>query len=134
MPYMNATGTNTATIENVVAATASPISSVPSMDARRWSLPISIWRTMFSRTTMASSIRIPIESDRPSSDIVFRVKPNAQMAMKLASAETGSARPVITVERQELRKRKTTSTVRSAPSISASCTLATARLTRCPAS
>src|SRR5678809_552786 len=29
MPGMNPTGTNTATIENVVAATASPISSVP---------------------------------------------------------------------------------------------------------
>ena len=29
MPLMNAIGTNTATIENVVASTASPISSVP---------------------------------------------------------------------------------------------------------
>ena len=33
---------------------------------------------MFSRTTIASSIRMPIASDRPSSDIVFSVKPNAQ--------------------------------------------------------
>ena len=38
-PYMNATGTNTATIENVVAATASPISSVPSMRRRDVVLP-----------------------------------------------------------------------------------------------
>src|SRR5688572_7718543 len=32
-PYMNPTGTNTATIEKVVAATARPISSVPSCAA-----------------------------------------------------------------------------------------------------
>src|ERR1700716_371435 len=32
-PYRNATGTNTATIENGGAATARPISSVPSCDA-----------------------------------------------------------------------------------------------------
>jgi hypothetical protein len=32
---------------------------------------------MFSRTTIASSIRMPMASDRPSSDIVFRVKPKA---------------------------------------------------------
>ena len=75
---------------------------------------------MFSRTTMASSIRIPIASERPSSDIVFNVKPKAHTAMKEASTLTGSARPVMTVERQELRKRNTTSTVSSAPSISAS--------------
>ncbi len=32
-PYMKATGTNTATMENVVAATARPISLVPSREA-----------------------------------------------------------------------------------------------------
>ena len=63
-------------------------------------------------------------SDRPSSDIVFSVKPNAQTATNEASTETGSARPVITVERHELRNRNTTSTVSAAPSISASSTLA----------
>ena len=40
MPFMNATGTNTAQIANVVAITARPISSVPSRAARRWSLPM----------------------------------------------------------------------------------------------
>ena len=130
---MNATGTNTATIENVVAVTASPISSVPVCEATTWSSPISMWRTMFSRTTIASSIRMPIASERPSSDIVFSVNPNAHTATNDASTDTGSARPVITVERHEFRKRKTTSTVSSAPSISASSTLRTAWLTRSPA-
>ena len=71
-----------------------------------------------------------LKVELPSSDIVFSVNPKAQTAMKLASTDTGSARPVMIVERQEFRKRKTTSTVSRAPSTRASCTLATARLTR----
>ena len=73
-------------------------------------------------------------SERPSSDIVLSVKPNAHTAMNEASTQTGSARPVITVERQEFRNRNTTSTVSGAPSISASSTLRTALPTRSPAS
>jgi hypothetical protein len=89
---------------------------------------------MFSRTTIASSIRIPIANESPISDIVSRLKPNAQTAMKLARTEIGSATPVMTVERHELRNRKTTSTVRNAPRNSASSTFFTAFVTRTPAS
>ena len=78
---MNATGTNTETIEKVVAATARPISSVALKDAVVWSWPSSMCRTMFSRTTLASSMRMPIASDSPSSDIVLSVKPNTQTEM-----------------------------------------------------
>ena len=59
-------------------------------------------------------------------DIVSRLKPSAQTAMKLANTEIGSATPVITVERHEFRNRNTTSTVRTAPRNSASMTLFTA--------
>ena len=76
---------------------------------------------------------MPIASDSPSSDIVLSVKPNAHTAMNEASTDTGSASPVITVERHEFRNRNTTSTVSSAPSMSASSTLRTAWLTRSPA-
>ncbi len=134
IPSMKATGTNTATMEKVVAATAMAISRVPSCAALTWSLPISTWRTMFSRTTMASSIRMPMASDNPIRDMVFKVKPKAQTAMNEESTETGRARPVITVERQELRKRKTTNTVRRAPSSRASSTFLTELCTRSPAS
>jgi hypothetical protein len=48
---------------------------------------------MFSRTTIASSIRMPIASESPSSDIVFSVKPNASTATNDAMTDTGSARP-----------------------------------------
>ena len=41
---------------------------------------------MFSRTTIASSIRMPIASESPSSDIVFSVKPKIQSGTNDASA------------------------------------------------
>ena len=99
---------------------------MPSCAAAKWSLPISTCRTMFSRTTIASSIRMPIANERPRSDIVSSLKPSAHTAMKLASTEIGKATPVITVDRHEFKNTKTTSTVSSAPSNSASSTFSTA--------
>ena len=77
MPFMKATGTNTAQIAKVVAITARPISSVPSRAAVWWSSPMPTWRTMFSRTTIASSISRPMH--RLSAIIVMKlsVKPKA---------------------------------------------------------
>jgi hypothetical protein len=74
---MKATGTNTAQIAKVVASTARPISSVPSRAARWWSLPMPRWRTMFSRTTMASSISSPMHRDSAIIVMKFSVKPKA---------------------------------------------------------
>src|SRR3712207_7210200 len=55
-----------------------------------WSLPISMWRTMFSRTTMASSIRMPMASDSPRSDMVLSVKPNAHTRSEEHTSELQS--------------------------------------------
>ena len=63
-----------------------------------------MWRTMFSRTTIASSISTPIASDSPSRLMKLRVKPQSQTAMKAAITEVGRLSAVISVERQELRK------------------------------
>ena len=123
MPGMKATGMNTATIEKVVAATARPISAVPCSAAVTRSAPRSMWRTMFSRTTMASSISTPMAKDRPNSVMKFRVKPHSHTAMKAVSTEVGRDSAVISVERQEFRNRYTTNTVSTAPSTSASITL-----------
>ena len=51
-----------------------------------------------------------------------------------ASTDTGSASPVMTVERHELRKRNTTSTVSAAPSTNVSSTLRTELRMRVPPS
>jgi hypothetical protein len=100
---MKATGTNTATMAKVVAATARPISAVPSRAAVTRSLPRSMWRTMFSRTTMASSISTPIARLRPKRLMKFRLKPSSHTAMKAASTEVGSDSAVIRVLRQLFR-------------------------------
>jgi hypothetical protein len=60
---------------------------------------------MFSRTTMASSIRRPIASDSASSVMVFTVKLNTHMMKNALMIETGSVSPVITVDRHEFRNR-----------------------------
>ena len=105
MPPMNDTGTKTAMIVKVVAMTARPISAVPSRAASKWSLPRCRWRTMFSRTTIASSISMPIARERPMRVSTLRVKPKTRMAMKPATTEMGRVMPVMTVERHELRNR-----------------------------
>ena len=76
------------------------------------------WRTMFSRTTIASSISRPMH--RLSAIIVmkFSVKPKAYTAMKLLITAMGSVSPVMMVLRHECRNRNTMATVSSAPSTS----------------
>ena len=66
--------------------------------------------------------------------MVLSVNPKAHTAMNDAITETGSARPVMTVDLHELRNTNTTSTVRRAPMRSASSTLVTDALTRKPES
>ena len=104
MPFIVATGTNTAKIEAVVAMTARPISPVASAAARMGGLPISRWRWMFSMTTMASSIKMPMDSDSASMVMRFRVKPMAWMKAKVAMTETGKASALIMVARQSCKK------------------------------
>ena len=125
MPPMKATGRNTATMQKVVASTASPISLVPSSAAWRCVLPKPMWRMMFSRTTMASSIRMPMARLSAISVSTFSVKPNAAITMKAPNTEIGSVRPVITVLRQECRNRNTMAMVSRPPSIIVCCTLLT---------
>jgi len=73
MPFIVATGTNTARIDAVVAMTARPISAVASRAACSGGLPSSRCRWMFSMTTMASSIRMPIDSVSASIVIMLNV-------------------------------------------------------------
>ena len=116
IPPMKPIGRKTATIESVVASTASPISAVPSSAACLGETPILTCRTMFSRTTIASSISRPTHKLKAIIVIMLMVKPNMYMNKKVPINEIGNVSPVITVERQEFRNRKTISTVKAAPS------------------
>ena len=66
-PLMKEMGTNTAISTSVVAMTAKPISREPLMAASAGGSPVSIRRTMFSSTTMASSTTRPMASTAASS-------------------------------------------------------------------
>jgi hypothetical protein len=65
---------------------------------------------MFSRTTTASSIRMPMTSDSAISVIMLKVKPAIHMKKNVATTEVGSASALISVDRQSRMNRKMTST------------------------
>ncbi len=130
MPPMKPTGKNTATMEKVVANTARPISAVPSSAASLWLLKrpstlMPAWRTIFSRTTIASSISKPTHSDSAISVIMLMVKPNMYMKRNVPINATGKVSPVMMVERHELRNRNTIRIVSAAPSSRVCRTLST---------
>ena len=52
---------NTAASDSVMETMVKPISAEPLSDASSGSSPISMWRTMFSSMTMASSTTKPME-------------------------------------------------------------------------
>ena len=117
---MNAVGRKTATIVNVVAITARPISSAASIAAWYGGLPAAMWRAMFSISTMASSTSTPITSDSASSVTVLRLKWNRYIAPNVGRMDSGNAVAQMAVERQSRRNQKTTTTASRAPSISSS--------------
>ncbi|MNT51860.1 hypothetical protein D3C72_1888470 [compost metagenome] len=72
-PGMKKMGMNTATSETEIEMMVKPISFAPSRAARIGFLPISIWRTMFSSTTMASSTTRPTARVMPSRETLSRL-------------------------------------------------------------
>src|SRR5207244_8529394 len=67
VPVMNTTGRKITTSESVVAITARPISLVAFPAASRGDTPFSsTYRKIFSSTTMASSMTIPVASESAS--------------------------------------------------------------------
>jgi hypothetical protein len=73
---------------------------------------------MFSISTMASSTSTPATRPSASSDMLLSVKPNhAFMHQKVGIAESGIATAETSVARQSRRKKNTTMTASTAPSI-----------------
>ena len=75
MPPMKATGTKTASVVAAPASTAKATSLVPSSAARKALLPDSLWRVIFSMTTVVASTTIPTASESPIIDILLIVIP-----------------------------------------------------------
>ena len=72
-PPMNSTGMKTATSDNVIETIVKATSPDPSNAARIGDLPISMWRTMFSSITIASSTTNPTDKVRAISDRLSRL-------------------------------------------------------------
>jgi hypothetical protein len=89
-PSTNTTGTNTAATEMVAAVAAKAISRVPLLAASVALSPCSRCRSMFSSTTIASSITTPTASAMPSSVMVLSVKPATRPGRRWRSARPGS--------------------------------------------
>ena len=77
---------------------------------------MSLWRVMFSSTTIESSTKIPIVSPRPISEITSTVMPITRITMKVASSETGIEIMTTTALRHACRKSSMTIAVRKMPS------------------
>ncbi len=99
LPGMNEIGRITAISTRVVAITAKPISRLPLTAASKVGSFASMRRTIFSKTTMASSTTSPIASTNPSSVRVLIEKPRAAMMMNAEIMEIGIVRAGMIVAR-----------------------------------
>ena len=88
-PGVKASGANTAVRVRVMATTANPISRTPLIAAENGSIPSSMWRYMFSSTTMASSTTSPMASTSASRVRVLMVKPASAIMAKVPIRLTG---------------------------------------------
>ena len=119
-PPMKSSGTKTATSDTLIEVTVKPTSRAPCSAARKGGMSRSMWRAMFSTTTMASSTRKPIDTIKAINDSVSSEKPMTCIIAKVPISETGIARLGIKVARALRRNRNTTSTTSAMASISVS--------------
>ena len=93
--------------------------------------PLSRCMTMFSTTTMASSMTRPMAAARPPSVIRLKLCPIAQSTRIVTATVTGMTRPAISDEVQSRRKRNRMMQARMSPMKMASRTLEMLSRTSC---
>ena len=79
---------------------------------------------MFSITTMASSIKMPMDKDNPNIVMLLKVKPIQSMNAMVATTLVGNAIALINVARKSWRKNRMIATARNAPNARSNCTSA----------
>ena len=72
-PPINRIGMNTATSDRLIDTTVKPISRAPFSAASRGAMPCSMWRLMFSATTIASSTTKPVATVSAIADRLSRL-------------------------------------------------------------
>ena len=107
---MNSSGMNTATSDRLIDSTVKPTSRAPSSAALKRSMPASMWRLVFSSTTMASSTTKPVATVSAIRLRLFSEKPSRYITPKVPSSDTTVATAGMMVARTLRRKALTTST------------------------
>lgn len=120
-PPMKRMETNTTMSATFMASSVKPTSPAPRMAARKGVKPRSMWRWMFSMTTMASSTTRPAATMSAISDRLFSENPYRYMMVKVPISDTGIATLGISAARRLPRNPSTTSTTRPAASSSVTC-------------
>ena len=123
-PVRKINGTKTTSVVNVAPRRGGMISLVACITASLRGKPFSRYRSIFSTTTMALSIRIPIAAAIPPRLIRFRFAPNSLMKIKVINRAMGMIATVTNVMRIRRRKRNKMTMVSNAPNNIASRTLA----------
>ena len=113
MPLMNRIGMKTAASEMVIERMVNPISLDPLKAAAMGLRPLSMWRTVFSSMTMASSTTKHTERISAIIDSVLRLKPSSAITTSVPRIENGSASAGISVARPLRRNAKITITTSS---------------------
>ena len=108
IPVMNTQGMNTEASTSPMAITGAETSSMAWWAAARGGIPCSMWCSVASTTTIASSTTMPIASTRPNSESVLRLKPKTAMAANVPMIATGTAISGISADRQFCRNTSTT--------------------------
>ncbi len=117
----------TATSERFIDSSVEPTSLAPAIAASNGVFPRSMWREMFSRTTMASSTTRPVATISAITDRLFSEKPHRYITAKLPTSATGTAATGIIAARK-LARNSSTTRITSATAMnserSASCSVA----------
>ena len=113
MPAMNRIGMKTAASDSVMETMVKPISREPWSAASIGVSPISMWRTMFSSMTMASSTTKPMERISAIIEMLLRLKLSRYITAKVPTMENGSAMAGIMVAEKLRRNRKITRITRA---------------------
>ena len=109
-PPINNSGINTATSDKLIDSTVKPTSRAPSSAALNLSMPASIWRLVFSSTTIASSTTKPVATVSAIRLKLFKLKPSKYMTLNVPSSDTTVATAGINVARALRKNALTTNT------------------------
>ena len=99
---------NTAISDRLIDSTVKPTSRAPCSAARERRMPCSMWRDVFSSTTIASSTTKPVAMVSAISVKLLSEKPARYMTPKVPISETGTATLGISVARALRRNTNTT--------------------------